>query len=714
MKNQSWIITCFASLIILVGICLVVAVSVVGISLYLNANKASGETSFVPPTSYVQAAPVTQPAIATAKPTSGAPTENNPAVSTPTGSMPTSSYSSPTPETGSHTSAIIIPGSISETLMTLENATVPINDPLELAERLEGKDNLPRNLEFPVKTYQVGDVETFWVTDSDSNKNTQVSAVLSFITEHVYFWVEQGQNYNQNDARALVDTFENKIYPTTRKFFGNECTPGVDADPHLFILYTRGLGGSVAGYFSSADEYLPIVRQYSNGHEMFMLSLDRVDLNEQFAYSVLAHEFQHMIHWYRDRNEETWLNEGAANLAAFLNGYEIGGHDQVFAVNPDIQLTYWPTDATNRTEHYGGAFLFMAYFLDRFGEEATKALITDPANGMLSIDQVLSALHIQDRSNGKPVIADDFFTDWLITNYVQDEKVADGRYTYHNYPAAPDFSPTEKISDCPTEPIEGNVYQYGVNYVQIRCRGDYTIHFAGQTQVKVMPADPHSGSYAFYSNHGDESDMTLTRTFDFSQVSAPLSMTYWTWYDLEKDYDYLYLSASVDGKKWKFLTTPSGTADNPSGSSYGWGYNGESGSGPEWIQEKVDLSEYAGKVVQLRFEYVTDAAVNGEGFLLDDVAIPEIGYSSDFENDTGGWQADGFARIRNVLPQVFHLALITKGDPTTVQIFELPADNTIDIPFQTTRSTNDLILVVTGTTRFTHQQASYTLSILPK
>ncbi len=138
--------------------------------------------------------------------------------------------------------------------------------------------------------------------------------------------------------KALIDTFENKIYPTNRDFFGSEWTPGVDADPHLFILYARGLGGSVAGYFSSSDEYLPPVRQYSNGHEMFLLSLDRVDLNEQFAYSVLAHEFQHMIHWYRDRNEETWLNEGSANLAAFLNGYEIGGHDQVFARNPDIQL----------------------------------------------------------------------------------------------------------------------------------------------------------------------------------------------------------------------------------------------------------------------------------------------------------------------------------------------------------------------------------------
>lgn len=704
MKKQSWIITGAVALVIFIGICLLCTIGVAGVSLYLNVNKITSEISLVSPTPILPKPTLSQPAIITASPVAAVPTIAAPPVS----------LSTPTSETGLHTSALVSPGTITETLATLENTTVSINDPISLTERLEGKENLPRNLEFPVKIYQVGDEETFWVTDSDSNKNFQIKAVLRYVTDHVYFWVDQGEPYDEKDMKALINTFENKIYPTDRDFFGSEWTPGVDADPHLFILYARGLGGSVAGYFSSSDEYLPQVRPYSNGHEMFLLSLDRVHLDDQFAYSVLAHEFQHMIHWYRDRNEETWLNEGAANLAAFLNGYDIGGHDQVFARNPDIQLTYWPTDATNRTEHYGGAFLFMTYFLDRFGETATKALIADPANGMVSIDHVLADLNIRDQLTGKLVTADDFFTDWLVTNYVQDGKIADGRYTYHNYPAAPDFPPTESISNCPVEPKPGEVYQYGVNYIQIRCQGDYTIHFTGDSQVDVLPSDPHSGSYAFYSNRGDESDMTLTRTFDFTNYSAPLTLTYWTWYDLEKDYDYLYVTASLDGKKWQILTTPSGTPDNPSGTSYGWGYNGESGGGPEWIQEKMDLSEFAGKKVQIRFEYITDAAVNGEGFLLDDVAVPETGYFSDFENDTGGWQPDGFARIRNVLPQSFHIALITKGHETTVQKFDLPANNTLDIPIQIDNGTREVDLVVTGTTRFTQQQASYTLSILPR
>ena len=136
--------------------------------------------------------------------------------------------------------------------------------------------------------------------------------------------------------------------------------------------------------------------------------------------------------------------------------------------------------------------------------------------------------------------------------------------------------------------------------------------------------------------------MTLTREFDFTNQTGPLTMRYWTWYDLEKDYDYLYLTASLDGEDWQIQITPSGTAEDPSGNSYGWGYNGVSSGGAGWIQEEVDLSDFAGKKVQLRFEYITDGAVNGEGFLVDDIEVPQIDYFADFETDDGGWSAEGF------------------------------------------------------------------------
>jgi hypothetical protein len=265
---------------------------------------------------------------------------------------------------------------------------------------------------------------------------------------------------------------------------------------------------------------------------------------------------------------------------------------------------------------------------------------------------------------------------------------------------------TEFISNCP-QSLSSTVNQYGVDYYTINCAGDHTLRFNGSTVVGLLPISANSGSYMFWSNRGDESDMTLTREFDFTDVNGPISMSFAMWHDLETDYDYVFLEASTDGENWEILTTPSGTAEDPSGNSYGWGWNGQTNG---WQTEEVDLSQFAGQEVEIRFEYVTDAALNGEGFLLDDVQIDAIDYQEDFEDGNGDWEAEGFVRVENTLPQTYRLTLITKGDTTTVTQIPLNPDQTAEIPLSL-NSGEEAVLVVTGTTRFTRLPAAYEIEI---
>lgn len=601
------------------------------------------------------------------------------------------------PETGSVTN---------ETVLTLENTIVPVNDPRELACRLDGKCGVPEVMAESAAPRLVGDRDNFWVHDLDTNKNNEVSATLRYITPHVYFWVQDGLDIEESEMKALVDTFENEMYPTNREFFGSEWSPGIDGDEHIYILYSRGLGFSVAGYFSSSDSTHPMIQEYSNSHEMFLFNADNTPLGGDYAYAVLAHEFQHMIHWNNDLNETSWLNEGSSELAVLLNGYNTGGFDSLYISNPDLQLNDWPNDQNATSPHYGAGFLFMTYFLDRFGEEATQALVKDPANGLDSVDHVLTEVNATDALTGQPITADDFVMDWMLTNFLLDPSIADGRYVYTNYPAARRASATETFYTCPQEPVLRTVNQYGADYIAIECAGDYTINFTGSTVTGLLPADPNSGDYAFWSNKGDESNMTLTREFDFTSVSGPIELSFQTWYDIEEDWDYVYVEVSEDGETWQILTTPSGTGTDPSGNSYGWGYTGVTNG---WKEEAVDLSDYAGKKVFIRFEYITDAAVNGEGFMVDDVRVEAAGYSSDFEADDGGWEAQGFARIQNILPQTFRLALIRSGD-SSVTMIPLNDDQTAEISISL-NSGETAYLVVTGTTRFTRELASYQIEI---
>jgi len=592
-----------------------------------------------------------------------------------------------------------------ETLTTLGQSLVPENDPYELACRLKAICNVSKTVQG--KSYKVGDQEKFWILNEDTTTFRQMDATLQYVTPHSYFWAENGAQVNKNDMKTLMDTFENKIYPKDREFFGSEWTPGVDNDPHIYVIYASDIGSNIAGFYNSSDEFNPTVKDHSNGHEAFVFSTTQA-LSDQYTYATLAHEFVHMIQFPTDRNDVSWINEGFAEVGSFLNGYYSPGADYTYAQSPDLQLNTWvDSSSPDFGSHYGQSFLFLSYFLDRFGEEATKALTNNPANDLPSVDDTLAKLNLTDKQTGKPITADDVFMDWADALYLKDGNVGDGRYMYHNYTDAPQASATETIDSCPQSTLDRTVDQYGIDYIQITCAGDHTLQFSGSTVSGLLPVDAHSGKYMFWSNRGDESDMILTHEFDLTNASGPVNLSFSMWYDTETDYDYVFLEASTDGQTWTILNTPSGTDKNPAGNSFGWAYNGQTNG---WKDETVDLSEFAGKKVQIRFEYVTDAALNGEGFLLDDVKIDAINYQTDFESDNGGWDGKGFVRVENVLPQTYRLNLITKGDTTTVKEIPLNADQTVDIPLSL-KSGEEATLVITGTTRFTRQPAPYQIEV---
>ena len=593
-----------------------------------------------------------------------------------------------------------------ETLGTLKNTIVPENDPRELACRLKNICGVPET--FHQGPFETGAKKQFWVLNVQTIEYRQLTASLAYKTDVAYFWVEEGVRFSQGEAESLVDAFSEKMVPTNREFFGAEPSPGIDGDPHIHLLYARGIGGSTAGYFSSADALHPLVNEYSNGHEMFVFNADNSPLTDTYTYGVLAHEFQHMIHFGRDRNETTWLNEGFSELAVLLNGYSTGFKDSSYLSRPDLQLTDWGPDVGQNAPYYGASFLFTTYFLERFGKEATQSLVRDAANGMDSVDNVLESIDATDALTGQPIRADDLFMDWAVTNYLLDTSVDDGRFTYQLHQPRSRAAEAKAFNTCPAE-FSDTVNQYGVDYIRFSCQGQYILRFEGSTTTTLLPVDAYSGKYAFWSNKGDESDMTLTREFDFSGVSGPLTLHYRTWYDIEEGWDYAYLQASTDGgQTWQILLTPSGTAEDPAGNAYGWGYTGSSGG---WIEESVDLSQFAGQNVLLRFEYITDAAINGEGLLIDDISIPEIDYFFDFEEGEDGWQAEGFARIENLLPQTFRLMLISKGEQTTVQAITVNPDQTAEISLDLGGEVDEIILVVSGTTRFTRSLGSYIVTV---
>ena len=181
------------------------------------------------------------------------------------------------------------------------------------------------------------------------------------------------------------------------------------------------------------------------------------------------------------------------------------------------------------------------------------------------------------------------------------------------------------------------------------------------------PFDPHTGDQYVYSQIADVSYKRLTR-----EVAVPAgggSLSFWTSYDTEADWDQLFVEAHTPGNDdWTTLPDANGHTTTAPGqsctaSSGGWvtlhpqlahyqtrnadasctstgttgAWNAASGNSGGWQQWSIDLNAYAGSTVEVSIAYASDWATQGLGVFLDDVTLPD-GTSTSFEGtDTGGW-----------------------------------------------------------------------------
>lgn len=590
--------------------------------------------------------------------------------------------------------------------------SVPTRDLHNLALRLRpGVDSIPESETAP--EYEVGDQIPFWVANVDSNEHFQIEAELLYKNDIVYVWAERDHGLDLDTMAASADRFAQTIYPQVRAFFGSEPNPGIDGDPRLHILHARHLGRGIAGYFSGADAFSSLANPFSNQKEMFSISLDwLLQLRDYELYeTVLAHEFQHMVHWHNDRNEETWVNEGLSELAQEVAGYPPDlGFAGVYARNPDTQLNTWNIDPDDNGRHYGSSYLFMAYFLQRFGEELTRAVVSQPANGTRGFD---AALH----QAGLDLTFEDVFADWVIANYVGDfDALAQhGIYGYRKLqPPKPVLA--ESVSRLTQRTKSSSVANFGVDYISISGRGDATIYFHGNSSTRFADVDQLSGNRAWWSNRADDSDVRLTREFNLADAppTAELMMTVRMWYDIEEDYDYGYVLVSRDGRKWDILPGQRTTTDNPSGNSFGSAYTARSAPSrlagtPNWIEENFDLNDYAGEKIWVRFEYVTDDAVNAPGWFIDEVKIPSIGYATIWADGPDGWESEGWLMTDNQLPQEWLVQTMVFHEGKLAGLSRAPVDSngTLHIDLDGLDRESEVVLAISGLTPVTTEEAFY-------
>ncbi|KOG66832.1 peptidase M14 [Streptomyces griseoflavus] len=189
------------------------------------------------------------------------------------------------------------------------------------------------------------------------------------------------------------------------------------------------------------------------------------------------------------------------------------------------------------------------------------------------------------------------------------------------------------------------------------------------------PFQPYEGDWFAAARHRDSSWMRLARTVDLTGVAASTrpALQFMLSHDTEAGYDNAVIEAHTVGKDdWTtlrdanggtgtdvpadcgqgyYLTTHpflrhyltrTGTQCSNAGTTGAW--NRFTGSSNGWRPVSVDLSAYAGQLVELAISYVTDPGTGGRGVFVDNTKVV-TGTGSEplegFETSLGPWSVPG-------------------------------------------------------------------------
>ena len=99
----------------------------------------------------------------------------------------------------------------------------------------------------------------------------------------------------------------------------------------------------------------------------------------------------------------------------------------------------------------------------------------------------------------------------------------------------------------------------------------------------------------------EKANMTMKMPpIDLPEGNAYLQFKHW--YEIENPYDNAYVEASTDNEAWTTLATYTDISNG-------------------YVDEEIDLSQYAGKRIYIRFKFNSDGYGNKQGWFIDDVRL---------------------------------------------------------------------------------------------
>jgi immune inhibitor A len=181
-------------------------------------------------------------------------------------------------------------------------------------------------------------------------------------------------------------------------------------------------------------------------------------------------------------------------------------------------------------------------------------------------------------------------------------------------------------------------------------RGGKIVLPDGQAPLAVLP---WQGEYYWWGGKADQINSKMTTKAAIAIPAGGATLSFDLVYDIEEQWDFLWVQASEDGATWTTLTNANTRCDNVSewiGGLYGFpddlcaagigGFTGWNANWPDPELEEFDLAAFAGKNIYLRLWYMTDWATTYSGPFVDNVEVAAGGsvlFADDAEAGDAKW-----------------------------------------------------------------------------
>jgi len=330
--------------------------------------------------------------------------------------------------------------------------------------------------------------QIFWAYNFQTNQPYTINATRRKIGEFTQIWVEDDSWNNNYVNNAILDDLlnnlesysgsssidpNNGIVGINTTLFGQP--PNYDGDGIVDFLIldirddfdpTQSNSSFIAGYFSPLDQ-----QSGSTSNERDLMYLDAfpgIYYNGSYrtepVMSTTAHEFQHLIHFNYDQNEELWINEGLSELAGTYCGYGLD-FPGLFLEDPNQNLTQWSSEVKD----YARVNLWTLYCAEQLGLPFIKDLTQNPANGVTGFNQALV-------SSGNSGDLSSVFSDWVLANYLNQQD-PNPQYGYALTEAQGlRVKITNLVSEYSTRET-GTVKSFGAEYHRFRGKDSLEISF---------------------------------------------------------------------------------------------------------------------------------------------------------------------------------------------------------------------------------------------